>query len=198
MKINLFVPFRALDPKNPSLTLHKNSENIEIENISSNTVVFITEAYDRKLKPTDLMIFENTIFATESLLEYIDKKEVSINRAVYIDHNNNYYEDYYAIRPLNTISLVDYDNSEYTPLLIDEDDPDDHEYNYYKFKKIVVDPNIEKIPSIFYEPGIKNIVITESVLNSIKLTNLKGFSFLRIEDYQERKIFQENDDIIKI
>jgi hypothetical protein len=196
MKKNLFIPFRALDPKNPSLTLHKNSENIEIENLSNNNIVFITEAYDRKLKPTDLMIFENIIFATESLLEHIDKKEVSINRAVYIDHNDNYYEDYYAIRPLNTISLVDYENSEYTHLLIDEDDPEDHEYNYYKFKKIVVDPNIEKTPSIFYEPGIKNIVITEDVLNSIKLKNLKGFSFLRIEDYQESKTFQENDDII--
>ena len=53
-------------------------------------------------------------------------------------------------------------------------------------------------PSIFIDTYLKLLVIDESVLEEFKKQKTSGLSFLNIEAFKFRKMFQENDDIINI
>ena len=56
----------------------------------------------------------------------------------------------------------------------------------------------KNLPSIFIDTYLKLLVIDESVLEEFKKQKISGLSFLNIEAFKFSKMFQENDDIIKI
>jgi hypothetical protein len=199
-----YIPFRSLEKEIPSITLHRNSENFEINEVGDTlNPIFIEEAYKKSnnnfSSPPDLMIFDNCIFSNSKLKDHLCSKKYNIKyqESIFIDNSKKYHEDYWAIVPTDIIDIIDTKSSSIE--LTFELDSNNPLYNDYLFESIIVDKKKTKgIQPIFIEPYTKEIVIEESILEFIKENKLTGLSFIDITRFQPYKMFKKNNDIINI
>jgi hypothetical protein len=89
----------------------------------------------------DIMVLHNHLICNNLLKEYLLRSEPksTYEKAVFIDKNGAYHEDYWIFGSTSKISNISLASSEYKEVIINEDEPD---LNIYKFRKIVTDPNI--------------------------------------------------------
>lgn len=198
--MNYYIPFRTLDKKFPSITLHKNSENFDTEDTGkTSNDVFFEDAYkktkDKFSTPPGAMIFDNSLIVIQEAKDFF-KNNVSIQPATFIDNDNKYHENYWLIKPSTYYSAISLDKSDYEiTFILDSNEP---LFNTYEFGKIVTFKETNNSPSIFIDTYLKLLVIDESILEEFKKQKISGLSFLNIEAFKFSKMFQENNDIINI
>jgi hypothetical protein len=200
--MNYFIPVRDKTRNFPILSAHDLSEDYELNNIDNKTTTFFFEEASPSPKGLvkdnfDTMVLHNHLICNDLLKEYLlrSSPKLPYERAIFIDKNGTYHEDYWIFRPTSKISNISLENSEYKEVIIDKDEPD---LNLYKFRKIVTDPNIHIEDSIYFEKYLTSLAINEDTLSFIIENQLKGLSFLKVEDYSLGKTTRFTPDQIVV
>jgi hypothetical protein len=199
--MHYYVPFKNISKESPSLTLHKNSKNIDLSNLGNlNTTVFVQDAFpeitNRNIKPTDLMDFDNYLVVNKTLLDHLLEKDAKINYEVacFITKNDTCHEDYWIIKPTKTRNIISLEKSEYTVKVIDKDHPFLDRYKFTKIKK-----SNDKIEDhVFICAYLKVLCISQDTLEFIQRNKLEGLSFLEIENFDFWKTTDIHEDHIII
>ena len=201
-KMNAYVPFKDIKEKYPTLTLHKLSKNINVNDIGNlGTTIFFEDGfkddYKQKILPSELMHCTTALVVNEIFYNFLIKigANIGAERACYIDAHGEYHEDFWVVKPNIKDSIISLKNSIYT-----ERKPTESFLKIinYKFKKIALDPSKDLKSPIYWDPYIKTLIITEEVLNFIKNNKLKGLSFIEVEKYDLIKTIYESKDHIII
>jgi hypothetical protein len=198
--MNYFIPVRDKTRNFPVLSVHNLSEDYELNDIGKKaTTLFFEEAFPspkgRVKDNFDIMILHNHLICKDLPKEYIlrNNQNLPFEKAACIDKNGTYHEDYWIFRPTSKISNISLENSEYKAVIIDEDEPD---LNLYKFAKIVTDSKTHIEDSIYFEKYLTSLAINENTLSFIIENQLKGLSFLKVEDYSLGKTTRFTPDQI--
>jgi hypothetical protein len=200
--VNYYAPFREPNNKYPVIKLHKNSKNINKNNIGKlgSTIYFedgFKDRYNEKKLPSEIMFNKTGLVVNDLFYDFLTRSKIATNseKACFIDKENIYHEGYWLVEPKNENSVISLENSIYEESEFDEDFPN---IKTYEFSKIVLNTEKKIHDSFFWDPLIENIIIDDKILNFIKNHKLRGLSFLELEKYDIIKTTNKNKDHIII